>query len=444
MYMAKNKYYILTFGCQMNVYDSEALAGYMEKLGYTEAVSPEEAEVLILNTCAVRKKAEDKVFSRLGTIRELKRNNPRMTVILWGCMAASQETALLLKERFKFIDLIAGPNSLGRFPDLLEKAQSSRGTITDPDLTGARESLPVKRTDGFKAWVPISHGCNNFCSYCIVPYARGPEVSRRPGDVIRDVEELIRGGYKEITLLGQNVNSYGKDLQEGTDFAGLLRFIDAMSESLRIRFMTSHPRDLSAGVIRAIDEGKNICEHIHLPLQSGSDHILKEMNRGYSRDYYLGLIKMIRAALPGAAVTTDIIVGFPGEDDSDFNKTMEIMEKVRFDAAYTFVYSPRQGTAAAKMENQVSAVIKQNRIIQLNKLQNRIVQEKNELLKGALQEVLVEGRSKTDENMFTGRTRTNKIVHFPSETDLTGKLATVEILEARAWSLRGQLTMHNA
>ena len=439
--MGRKKYHILTYGCQMNNYDSEVLAGYLEEMGYTATRSPEQSDILILNTCAVRKKAEDKVFSRLGMIRELKNNNPQMIVALWGCMAASEETALLLKERFAFIDLIAGPNSLSRFPDLFEKAETSLKTITDLNQTGARDSLPVKRVDDFRAWIPISHGCNNFCSYCIVPYARGPEVSRQPENIIQEVDRLIKNGFKEVTLLGQNVNSYGKDLQQEFDFADLLRRIDAMAESLRIRFMTSHPRDFSSKVIRVIEEGINICEHIHLPLQSGSDRILKEMNRGYSRDYYLGLISEIRDILPGAAITTDIIVGFPGEDDGDFDMTMELMDTVRFDAAYTFVYSPRPGTKAAIMKNQVPAEVKQKRIIQLNNLQNHIVQEKNELLPGSRQEVLVEGRSKTDEDMYTGRTRTNKIVHFPSEDDHTGNLVTVEILEAKAWSLRGQLTM---
>lgn len=433
----EKKYFIVTYGCQMNVYDSEVLAGHLEKLGYSAAKNEEKADVLIINTCAVRKKAEEKVLSRLGMLRELKKRKPDMIIALWGCMVQQEGAAKKIKERFKFIDLVSGPNALGRFSELLETAGSSEQTVFDLNLSGERESLPIKRAISFKAWVPISHGCNNFCSYCIVPYVRGPEKSRLPENVIAEVKELAQSGIKEITLLGQNVNSYGKDLQQKIDFADLLCKLDQLNNSLRIRFMTSHPRDFSEKTVRAIAEGKNICEHIHLPLQSGSDRILIEMNRGYTRSYYLELIDMIRKMIPGSSITTDIIVGFPGEDEEDFAMTMELMARARFDAAYIFVYSPRQGTKAAGMKNQVPAGVKRERVIQLNDLQNGIVLEKNRLLLGSIQEILVEGKSKTDKNMFTGRTRTNKIVHFPCSDNLIGKFVNVRIEEARAWNLIG-------
>lgn len=431
------KYFIVTYGCQMNVSDSEILAGHLEKMGFSAAKKEEDADIVIINTCAVREKAEEKVFSRLGMLRELKQKKPEMILALWGCMAQYEGIAQKVQERFNFIDLVSGPNALDRFPELLMKATSSDRTVTDLHLAGEREFLPVKRNDNFKAWIPISHGCNNYCSYCVVPYVRGPEISRLPENIINETKELISNGYKEITLLGQNVNSYGKDLQEKIDFADLLLKLDQLGNSIRLRFMTSHPRDFSEKIIRAIAEGKNICEHIHLPLQSGSDRILKKMNRGYNRDYYLKQIEKIRKIIPGSAITTDIIVGFPGEDEEDFASTVEMLERVRFDAAYIFVYSPRRGTRAASMENQVSKEVKRERIIQLNRQQKRITLEKNQSLLESIQEVLVEGKSKKDAEMFTGRTRTNKIVHFPCSKDLSGEFINIKIIEARAWNLIG-------
>ncbi len=433
------KYYIATYGCQMNVYDSEVLAGHLEDMGYSAAYQEEEADVLIINTCAVRKKAEEKVFSRLGSLRELKKSKPAMIIVLWGCMVQQEGVARKIRGRFKFIDLVSGPNALERFPELFEKAGSSEQTVFDLDLSGGRESLPAKRADNFKAWVPISHGCNNYCSYCIVPYVRGPEISRLPEKIIDEVGGLIKSGFKEITLLGQNVNSYGKDLSQKRDFADLLGDLDCLGSQLRIRFMTSHPKDLSPKSVRVIAQGRNICEHIHLPVQSGSDHILKKMNRGYTRHYYLGLIDMIRKEIPVSSITTDIIVGFPGESEEDFAQSRDLLEKVRFDSVFIFAYSPRQGTKAAGMPGQIAPKIKKERIMQLNELQSRIALEKNRELVGSIQEVLVEGKSKTDAAMFTGRTRTNKIVHFPSAEDCLGKFINIRIEEARAWNLIGEI-----
>ncbi len=431
-------YFIKTYGCQMNVYDSEVLAGHLESMGYSPTDDEEKADILIINTCAVRQKAEEKVYSRLGRLVNLKEKKEGMMLVLWGCIAQQEGAARQIKERFPFVDLICGPQALGRFPELLQKATVSPSCVIDTDLTGERECLPVKRGDSFKAWVPISHGCNNYCTYCVVPYVRGPEKSRLPEHILEEVEELAREGYKEITLLGQNVNSFGKDLQIEYDFADLLRDVDRVKELQRVRFMTSHPRDFTEKIVRAVIDGEKVCEHFHLPLQSGSNRILKAMNRGYSREVYRELIKLIKKLSPGSAVTTDIIVGFPGESEADFMGTLEMVKEIRFDAAYNFVYSPRKGTAAAEMKGQVDKETKTERIILLNKIQNRISLEKNRELIGTKQEVLVEGRSKNNPDMYTGRTRTNKIVHFASPENMVGKMLTVGIVEAKPWTLTGK------
>ena len=431
------KYHILTYGCQMNVYDSEVLAGYLENMGYAHTEKEEEADVLIINTCAVRKKAEEKVFSKLGRLRSLKEKKQGMIMVLWGCMVQQEPVAQKIKQKFPFVDLVGGTQSLRRFPELIEKARISPRTVLALETGGERENLPIKREHRIKAWVPISHGCSNFCSYCIVPYVRGAEKSRLPENIINEVKDLVDNGYKEITLLGQNVNSYGRGLKQNIDFADLLHTLDRLEGRFLIRYMTSHPRDFSEKIIRTIQQGQKICEHFHLPLQSGSDNVLKLMNRGYSRDYYLDLIKKIRELIRNSAITTDIIVGFPGEKEKDFEDTLDLLEKIRFDAAFTFVYSPRKGTAATEMKGQVPADIKKKRIVALNEIQNRISLEINQLLLGTEQLVLVEGKSKTNPNVYTGRTRTNKIVHFPAGEDLFGKFVIVEITEAKAWTLTG-------
>ncbi|RJX27611.1 MAG: tRNA (N6-isopentenyl adenosine(37)-C2)-methylthiotransferase MiaB [Dethiobacter sp.] len=432
------KYHISTYGCQMNVYDSEVLSGYLENMGFMPTEKEEDADVLIINTCAVRKKAEEKVFSLLGKLRPLKKKNPGILIVLWGCMVQQESIAQKVKERYGFVDLVAGTHSLGRFPDLLEKARVSPRTVLDLEIGEEREHLPIKRGHQIKAWVPISHGCNNFCSYCIVPYVRGPEKSRPPQNIINEVRELVNDGYREITLLGQNVNSYGKDLEQEISFADLLNTLDRLEGRFHIRYMTSHPRDFSEKLIRTIQQSQKICEHFHLPLQSGSNKVLKLMNRGYTREYYLELVAKIRDLVQNSAVTTDIITGFPGEEEKDFEETLDMLEKVRFDAAYTFVYSPRKGTKATEMEGQVTSDIKKKRIIILNELQSRISMEVNQQLLGTEQVVLVEGRSKTDPNVYTGRTRTNKIVHFStSEKNLLGMLVNVDITEAKSWTLTG-------
>lgn len=440
------KYYTFTMGCQMNVYDTEVLAGHLENMGYVNTGDPAEADIFIINTCAVRQKAEEKVYSRLGRLKSLKENNPHQVMVLWGCMVQQEGLAENIAQRFPFIDMICGPNALERFPWLLEKALFSSKTVIDTGEEGEREVLPVNRKENVSAWVPISHGCNNFCSYCIVPYVRGRERSRDPQNIINEVKEAVNQGYKEVTLLGQNVNSYGKDLKDNVDFADLLLNVNEVEGLLRIRFMTSHPRDFSEKIIYALREGDKICEHIHLPLQAGSNKILKFMNRGYTREKYIETVEKIREILSYSSITTDLIVGFPGEEEEDFELTMDMVEQMRFDSAFTFVYSPRKGTKAAEMENQVPPDVKKQRITKLNEVQNKISLEENEKLLGTVEGILVEGQSKNDPEMYTGRTRTNKIVHFASgepEENLVGKLIKVKITGAKPWNLTGEYIKDN-
>lgn len=432
------KYFILTYGCQMNVFDSEVLSGHLEAMGYSPANSEEETDVLLINTCAVRQKAEEKVLSKLGRLRSLKKKNPEMLLVIWGCMVQQKEIAEQISSRYNFIDLIGGPHSLERFPKLIEKARTSSKTVIDINDEGERDHPQIKRGHDFKAWVPISHGCNNYCTYCIVPYVRGPERSRPAERIIQEVRELTKDGYKEITLLGQNVNSYGKDIKEGLDFADLLQQLDAIEGLARIRYMTSHPRDFSDKIIRTIEKSRKICEHFHLPVQSGSNKILKLMNRGYTREYYLELINKIKGRIEHCSITSDIIIGFPGEEEADYQDTLDLIQKVQFDAAYIFIYSPRKGTKAAEMQNQVDPEIKKDRIKRLNLIQSKISFDKNRQLLGTKQEILVEERSKTNPDMITGRTRTNKIVHLSSEGNLFGQLVDVEIVEAKSWTLTGK------
>lgn len=432
------KYFILTYGCQMNVFDSEVLSGHLEAMGYSPANSEEETDVLLINTCAVRQKAEEKVLSKLGRLRSLKKKNPEMLLVIWGCMVQQKEIAEQISSRYNFIDLIGGPHSLERFPQLIEKARTSSKTVIDINDEGERDHPQIKRGHAFKAWVPISHGCSNYCTYCIVPYVRGPERSRPAERIIQEVRELTKDGYKEITLLGQNVNSYGKDIKEGLDFADLLQQLDAIEGLARIRYMTSHPRDFSDKIIRTIEKSRKICEHFHLPVQSGSNKILKLMNRGYTREYYLELINKIKGRIEHCSITSDIIIGFPGEEEADYQDTLDLIQKVQFDAAYIFIYSPRKGTKAAEMQNQVDPEIKKDRIKRLNLIQSKISFDKNRQLLGTKQEILVEERSKTNPYMITGRTRTNKIVHLSSEGNLFGQLVDVEIVEAKSWTLTGK------
>ncbi|MEW6243388.1 MAG: tRNA (N6-isopentenyl adenosine(37)-C2)-methylthiotransferase MiaB [Bacillota bacterium] len=433
-------YLIETFGCQMNAHDSEVLAGLLEEMGYRPAKAREEADLILLNTCCVRESAENKVWGRLGVLKRLKRENPGLIIGVCGCMAQEEGTAERIRRRYPHVDLVFGTHNVHRLPDLIREARESNALVVEvlESEGGIVEHLPAKRAPGLSAWVTVMYGCNNFCSYCIVPYVRGRQRSREPRSVIDEVSSLFAEGYKEVTLLGQNVNAYGRDLAEEYDFADLLSELDRLDHAGRIRYMTSHPRDFSDKLIDVLSKTKHVCEHIHLPVQAGSDRILSLMNRGYTRDGYLALVQRIRKAIPNASITTDIIVGFPGESESEFEETLDLVKQVRFDAAFTFVYSPRRGTRAAAMENQVPADEKQRRITALVELQNRITKEVNNAMIGRIEEVLVEGPSEKEPEKLSGRTRGNKVVIIDSKQH-PGALVNVRITDGGTYYLKGEI-----
>jgi len=438
---ADRRYTISTFGCQMNENDSEKLAGMLESMGYSQTDKAEDCDLILFNTCCVRENAEQKVYGHLGALKALKTRRPEMIIAVCGCMMQQKEVVDHILEKYRHVDLIFGTHNLHRFPELLYKAISSDTAVVDISTSDGyiAEGMPIKREHGVKAWLTIMYGCNNFCSYCIVPYVRGRERSRRPSDILAEAKLLGRQGYKEITLLGQNVNSYGLDLKDGTSFAGLLHDLEDAQGIERIRFMTSHPKDLSDELISAMRDCSKVCEHLHLPVQAGSNRILAEMNRKYTREHYFELVEKLRDKLPDISLTTDIIVGFPGETEEDFEQTLDLVERVRFDYVYTFLYSKRTGTPAAKKSGQVDPETMKKRFDSLLHLQNSIGKEINDRLRGVQTEILVEGPSKNNINMMTGRTRTNKIVNFRGEADLTGRLVKVVIENAGTWSLDGRL-----
>ncbi|AEG14912.1 (Dimethylallyl)adenosine tRNA methylthiotransferase miaB [Desulfofundulus kuznetsovii DSM 6115] len=434
-------YEVITFGCQMNDHDSEVIAGMLESLGYEPAASTGEADVILVNTCCVRETAENKIYGLLGRLAHLKDKKGDLIIGIAGCMTQQPGVARKIKNRFPQVDLILGTHNLHRLPELLLQARECRERVMEVwDQAGEIvENLPIRRASRVKAWVNITYGCNNFCTYCIVPYVRGRERSRRPEDILNEIRQLVQEGYREVTLLGQNVNSYGKDLPGPTSFARLLAEVDQIPGLWRIRFTTSHPRDFTQELIDTIARCPHVCEHIHLPVQAGSNRILKLMNRGYDRDYYLDLVERIRRAIPGVAITTDIMVGFPGETEEDFAQTMDLVERVRFDGAFTFVYNPRPGTPAARLPEQVPDGIKSERIQKLIERQNEITLAHNQALVGRVEQVLVEGESKTNPEMMSGRTRTNRLVIFPGSSDLAGQLVNVTVTGARLTHLEGKL-----
>lgn len=438
---ADKKYTISTFGCQMNENDSEKLAGMLEAMGYTRTEKLEECDLILYNTCCVRENAELKVYGHLGSLKALKSRKPDMIIALCGCMMQQNDVVDHILKKYRQVDLIFGTHNLHRFPELLYKALNSKAPVADIGSSDGfiAEGVPIRREQGIKAWLTIMYGCNNFCSYCIVPYVRGRERSRKPSDIVDEARLLGHQGFKEITLLGQNVNSYGMDLKDGSSFASLLRSLEDVEGIERVRFMTSHPKDLSDEMILAMRDCSKVCEHLHLPVQAGSNAILGEMNRKYTREHYIELVGKIRAQIPGIAITTDIIAGYPGESDNDFEQTLDIIERVRFDYVYTFLYSKRTGTPAAKKQEQVSEEVKKKRFDALLSLQNRIGRELNEQFAGKSVEVLVEGLSKNSISMLGGRTRTNKIVNFKGSTDLTGRLVNVRVENTGTWSLEGRL-----
>jgi tRNA-2-methylthio-N6-dimethylallyladenosine synthase len=431
------RYHVTTFGCQMNAHDSERIKGMLEELGLGESAAQEDADVLVFNTCTIREKPDTKFAAHLAQAAALKQHDPGKVIAVGGCYAEAQRERLF--ELYPYVDVAFGPGSIPHLGEWLGAGGFGvpRGSFGLDDRSFAGE-LPMHRERSFQAWVQISMGCNSKCSYCIVPAVRGREVSRRPGDVIAEVTRLARQGVREITLLGQNVNSWGRDLapQIHTEFGELLRACDAVDGIERIRFTSPHPKDFRRPVIDAMAECATVCEHAHLPLQSGSTRILKAMRRTYSRERYLQLVDELRAAIPDLALTTDLIVGFPGETDADFHETIEVVEEVGFDAAFTFVYSPRAGTEAAAREDQISDELKRERIEQLIGVVQRVAAQRNAERVGGVEEVLVEGTSRTDASVLRGRTRRNTTVNFAG-TAAAGELVDVRIEDATSTTLRG-------
>ncbi|MGE5553159.1 MAG: tRNA (N6-isopentenyl adenosine(37)-C2)-methylthiotransferase MiaB [Betaproteobacteria bacterium] len=435
------KYHLTTLGCQMNVHDSEKIAGILEALGYTRAESEDEADLILYNTCSVRENPERKVLGRLTALRRRKESNPDLIVGVCGCMVQVPHHQARLIEKYPHVDLIFGTHNFHELPAYLERVrQGERVVEVWEDGREPVEKVPIRREDPLRAWVNVTYGCDNTCAYCIVPRTRGRCRSRLPERIVAEVERLAADGVREVTLLGQNVNAYGKDLPDGTDFAGLLWRLNEVEGLWRIRFTTSHPKDMSDRLIDALAEADKVCEHLHLPLQSGSTAVLERMNRGYTAEAYLRLVERIRNRVPEIALTTDLIVGFPGETEEEFGETLKVVEAVGFDAAFTFVYSPRPGTAAADLPDQVPTEVKRDRITRLIALQERCSAERNRHLAGKQVEVLVEGQSKADPAMLAGRTRTNKLVHFPGPPGLAGELVRVQIEETHPWTLYGKMS----
>lgn len=427
-----------TFGCQMNARDSEKLAGILERMGYVE-VQEEEADFVIYNTCTVRENANLRVYGRLGYLHSMKKKNPHMMIGLCGCMMQEPQVVEKLKKSYSFVNLIFGTHNIYKFAELVVSALLSDHMVIDiwKDTDKIVEDLPSQRKFPFKSGVNIMFGCNNFCSYCIVPYVRGRERSRNPKDIVREIERLVADGVVEIMLLGQNVNSYGKNLEEPMTFAQLLQEIEKIEGLKRIRFMTSHPKDLSDELIEVMKNSKKICKHLHLPLQSGSTEILKVMNRRYTKEQYLNLVERIRAAIPDISLTTDIIVGFPGETEEDFLETMDVVEKVRYDSAFTFIYSKRTGTPAAAMENQIPEDVVKDRFDRLLSKVQEIGREMSSRDTGTIQEVLVEEQNSQDPHLMTGRLSNNLLVHFEGDTSLLGQICQVHLDECRGFYYMG-------
>ena len=431
--------YIVTYGCQMNESDSERYAGQLESLGYRRTEDMDMADVVLLNTCCVRETAEGKILGKIGELKHVKQHNPNLIIAVAGCMA--QEWQDRLFERAPHIDLVIGTHNIHKLIELIRERQAKSGHYLEADMTvPAFHDLPTKRFQKFFAWVPIMNGCNKFCTYCIVPYVRGREVSRPIADIVREIEEIAKEGYKEITLLGQNVNSYGLDLKDGTDFSALLQAVDRIDGIERVRYMTSHPKDMTFAMIDAIADSKKVVNHMHLPIQSGSDELLKKMNRGYTVDQYMELVEYARKRIPDLVLTTDIIVGFPGETEEMFCQTLDLLKRVQYDMAYTFIYSPRTGTPAAKMEHQIPQEEKSRRLQRLMDVQNVYSLQLNQAMEHKEYEVIVEGPTKNDENHWFGRTTGNKMIIWEHDGSAAiGDTVKVAVDKGQTWVLKGHL-----
>ena len=443
------KYNILTMGCQLNENDSEKLCGMLEKMGYIRTDNFQEADLNLFNTCCVRENAEDRLFGKLGELKRRKEENGTI-IAIGGCMMQEKHITNKIKESYPFVDIIFGTHTLYRFPEDLYKALKEKKKQEDVlDIDGEiYEGLPIKRDSNIKASVTIMNGCNNFCTYCIVPYVRGRERSRQPKEIIKEVEELAKQGYKEVTLLGQNVNSYlrvekekGKEFEEYegvNSFATLLQAINKVDGIERIRFVSPHPKDFTDDVIDAIAKCDKVCKLVHLPLQAGNTKVLKEMNRKYTKEQYLNLVEKMKSKIPNLTLSTDIIVGFPGETEEEFEDTLDVVRKVNFEQVYMFIYSRRVGTPGDKMENQIPEDIKHKRFNRLKALVESQIEENNKKYVGTIQKVLVEGTSKNNEKMLTGRTDSNKVVIFEGDKSLIGQIIDLKIVSEHMWYLKGK------
>ena len=434
----RGRYKILVYGCQMNIADAERMEGQLQGAGYMRTEETADADIILINTCCVRETAEDKVYGKIGEIKKIKEKNPKLIFGIAGCMAQKEGDNLM--RRAPHIDFVLGTGKVQELTRIIAEIAAEHTSVVDVALSDSEitENLPVARGGKFSAWVPIMYGCNNYCTYCIVPYVRGRERSRSPEEVVAEVQRAVAEGYREVTLLGQNVNSYGKD-HKAADFADLLRMVDEVEGIRRVRFMTSHPKDIGDKLIDTIKNGTHICEHIHLPVQYGSSRILKAMNRGYTVERYRERALRVRESLPEASLTTDLIVGFPGETDEDFAEMLSFLRDMRYDSAYTFLYSKRSGTPAATMAEQVPDDVKHARLNALMEAQNTISREINERLLGRTLEVMVEGASKNDPTVWSGRTRTNKIVLFPHGAEQEGDFVQVRVTQPQTWVLKGEI-----
>ena len=429
-----------TYGCQQNENDTERIRGMLRDAGYDFCTSAEEADLVIYNTCAVRENAEDRVYGRLGILKHIKQSRPDMIIGLCGCMVQQEHIVEKIKKIHNHVDLIFGTHALYKLPELLYDTVTEKRTVIDTENSDGMiaEDMPIMRESSNKAWVSIMYGCNNFCSYCIVPYVRGRERSRKPEKIIEEIKQLVADGVTEICLLGQNVNSYGKGLKENITFAQLLKRVTEIDKIKRVRFMTSHPKDLSDELIEVMASSDKVCRHLHLPVQSGSSRILKQMNRSYTREQYLTLVDKIRNRIPDIALTTDIIVGFPGETEEDFNDTMDMVEQVRYDAAFTFIYSKRTGTPAAAMTDTNDKAVINERYQRLIKRVQEISAEKIKGLTGQVLPVLVEGKSEENGSLLTGRLSNNTLVHFVGCESLIGKIIDVKLVESKGFYYMGE------
>ena len=434
------KYFVRTYGCQMNEHDGENIKAILEDMSYIETNEMEDADIILLNTCAIRENAHNKVFGYLGRIKHLKEERPDIIAGICGCMAQEESVVEEIKTKYKWLDIVFGTHNIHRLPQILnETIKNKQQEIEVYSMEGdIIENIPVKRDSKYKAWVNIMYGCDKFCTYCIVPYTRGKQRSRLPEHIIREVEQLVKDGYQEVTLLGQNVNAYGKDLNISYRMENLLEAV-AQTGIKRIRFVTSHPWDFTDEMISVIKENKNIMPYIHLPLQSGSDRILKLMGRRYTKEEYLTLFKKIKQAIPYSSITTDIIVGFPGETEEDFNQTIAVVKECEYDSAFTFIFSPRIGTPAAKMQDNVSKEEKEKRLQILNEIVNEFALKNNQKYQDKIVPVLIEGPSEKDENYLMGYTDTMKLVNVKGNKDQIGKIVNVKITDVKTWSMDGEI-----